>query len=359
MKRLLERLYKWDEHQNQNLMFLNFALICVHLWLEFLYWVAGSVPLVSLNIFSIMIYANLFATLHQREYLRYGKFVYGETLLQAVFATLFLGWESGFQLWLIGAVACYYFPHFISEENRDGRWMDSGSAVFSGMFSGLLYLLLYSIRNTDDCLSLSKDVPEWAQTYTYYMNIILVTAFLIFYTTIVLYRLRRNQEDLKKNARHDPLTKLYNRHALQGLIDCARDKADHLSWDFVVAIADIDFFKEVNDTYGHEAGDHVLQTISDVILSKLDEDFTYAGRWGGEEFLFIVEGSEDQVVEKLEDFRNTVENLHIWHDDKQIGVTISIGGARYSPGDDFDKILNRADRNLYTVKNNGRNAVRV
>jgi len=358
MKTIFYRLQHWDEDQHQNLMLLNFVLICVHLWLEFLYWRVGSGPLLFLNGISLFLYFNLFFTLREKRYLRYGKFIYWEVLYQAVFATLFMGWDAGFELWLVGAVGCYYFPHFIGEVDAAGRWMKKGTtSVYAGFVSGMLYFLLFFAYKKGWIIGLSQEIPVGIQTYAYYMNIIIVVFIVVLYTTIVLNRLRKKQEELMKYARHDSLTKLYNRHALQGLIDQECKLADCCCRDFVVAIADVDLFKAVNDTYGHEAGDHVLVCIANIILQKLDVDFTYAGRWGGEEFLFLVEGGPEQVHQKLEDFRNTVEHHEIWYKQTKIQITVSIGAARYHAGDHYDQILHRADQNLYYVKEHGRNAI--
>ncbi|MBQ1902390.1 MAG: GGDEF domain-containing protein [Lachnospiraceae bacterium] len=359
MEKILYIIRHWDEDRRKSLTLLNVVLLGIHFFLEILYCMVGSVPLITINAASMLIYFNLFITIRNREYLTYGRFIYGEVLYQAVFATIFLGWDAGYELWLIGAVACYYFPYFISDTSRDMNWIKSTKAVFAGVMAAILFFVLYYLQDHGILGYTSMDMPKGVLENTYYFNAAVTFFFVICYTLIVLGRLRKNQEQLMKQARHDPLTKLYNRHALQTLIDDEIEGANMLSRDFVLAIADIDYFKKVNDTYGHEAGDYVLSSISKVILNKLEEDFRYAGRWGGEEFLFVLEGNEAAVADKLEDFRMSVEGLEIWYEDRKIPVTISLGAARFRRGDDYDIVLNRADQNLYYIKEHGRNGVRI
>ena len=131
-------------------------------------------------------------------------------------------------------------------------------------------------------------------------------------------------------------------------------------------MTDVDFFKSANDTYGHAVGDLVLKTIARVIKMQL-RDYDIAGRYGGEEFSIILpytKLSEAQMV--AERLRKAVEKTKIDISkvnsdvtEKNIGVTISLGVAEYSPDDDENTLLQKADKALYKAKENGRNRVEI
>ncbi len=122
---------------------------------------------------------------------------------------------------------------------------------------------------------------------------------------------------------------------------------------------DIDFFKNVNDTYGHEAGDVVLTKVASIIKNSTRSS-DIAARYGGEEFVLMLCGTLEQSCEVAERIRQQVENTLIVHDGREIRVTISIGIAAYRF--DWEKeteLVKRADKALYESKENGRNQVTI
>lgn len=129
---------------------------------------------------------------------------------------------------------------------------------------------------------------------------------------------------------------------------------------FTILIFDIDDFKSVNDLYGHIAGDHYLQGISQVCEKAL-RDSDFIGRYGGEEFGVILSNTTETqgrvVAEKL---RETIENYHINEGSIVIKRTVSIGVAAYSHEyESFHELLDKGDKAMYASKNNGKNTVSV
>jgi len=152
--------------------------------------------------------------------------------------------------------------------------------------------------------------------------------------------------------RHDALTGLYNRY---GINEKIRDeiKSGHVN----VMIMDIDNFKSVNDTYGHDAGDMVLKNVANIIEQSVCEHCGYA-RWGGEEFLVVMtcEHSPEEAAEKI---RKNVEQSIVDYNGQQIKVTISIGGTK-APDitkTNMNTLVTLADKNLYISKTTGKNKV--
>lgn len=160
---------------------------------------------------------------------------------------------------------------------------------------------------------------------------------------------------LKKLLIMDELTKIYNRRHLDLHLKTMKQEADEYQTSFGVLFFDIDHFKNVNDTYGHLVGDRMLQMIARTLKSNIrGEDIV--GRWGGEEFLSIVRASDASelkyVAEKL---RVLCKGSSLQEADKELSVTLSIGGTMYLPGEPLEAMVKRADDNMYGAKDSGRN----
>lgn len=152
----------------------------------------------------------------------------------------------------------------------------------------------------------------------------------------------------------DPLTQIYNRLKLDEVFKQEIYRARRYEETLSVIILDIDHFKSVNDTFGHQTGDYVLTEISAILKTHLRESDTL-GRWGGEEFLIIVPGTDLQGAMALsEKLRESVQMHHFKTVGQQTG---SFGVAQFSEGDTKESLIGRADTAMYVAKNNGRNRV--
>lgn len=157
----------------------------------------------------------------------------------------------------------------------------------------------------------------------------------------------------------DALTGIYNRGALNAMGTEAFNKSRMLGAVFSVLIFDIDYFKKVNDTYGHAAGDYVLKEMSRVIREGLIRGNDIFGRYGGEEFCLLFLGSEtNKVLDIGERLRKTIEEHKFRFEDKDLPITISVGISTIVDGDaGWNDIFVRADKALYASKEGGRNRV--
>ena len=184
----------------------------------------------------------------------------------------------------------------------------------------------------------------------------LILAFFIYrYVMVRRYNttLSLLNQELEQLSITDPLTKLYNRRYLYKSIEMAQAFSERYKTPFSVIMLDIDDFKEINDTYGHDEGDMVLQKIANILLNQSRES-DLVGRWGGEEFLIICQQSKiagaltvaDKICHAIEKevFANNVT------------VTASFGVAEYS-GKTKQSVIVRADKALYKAKKEGKNKV--
>ena len=124
-----------------------------------------------------------------------------------------------------------------------------------------------------------------------------------------------------------------------------------------ILLIDIDYFKKINDTYGHPVGDIVLKKISRIMKAEVESIDIFA-RFGGEEFsVILVDSTLESAIETAERIREVVEKTIIEIEDIKLGITISIGVAERIYNEDVLSVLSRADKALYKAKGNGRNRV--
>lgn len=169
--------------------------------------------------------------------------------------------------------------------------------------------------------------------------------------------LERKNRELHTLSVTDKLTQIYNRVKLEDEFVCLLEtvRSGQCSHGFSVLICDIDYFKQINDNYGHQVGDRVLVETAR-ILQQVTRDCDIVGRWGGEEFLILCpETDHRRAMELAEALRQAVEQYAYPALEK--GSTLSIGVSSYSDGDNQDALMEQADMALYAAKNAGRNKV--
>jgi diguanylate cyclase (GGDEF)-like protein len=166
---------------------------------------------------------------------------------------------------------------------------------------------------------------------------------------------------MRDQANRDSLTGLCNHGAILGILDREVNHAVLSKKSLGVVMADIDHFKKINDSLGHQAGDAVLRGVSHE-LSQSIRGRDSVGRYGGEEFLLVFPGCEaNELVNLAERLRKHIASVEIDHAGKKIQVTISVGATLVTGNDetDINAIVKEADDALYSAKKAGRNQVKV
>lgn len=178
----------------------------------------------------------------------------------------------------------------------------------------------------------------------------------IILAVIIIFLIRRYVKNtLEHLVDYDGLTNIFNKRYFNESLDMEIIKAEKHNKDLSLIILDIDYFKKINDSYGHDVGDIILKEISELIKSNLEKD-NILSRIGGEEFAIIAPSTDrDQAFELAEKIRKSVEEYDFSYPKKK--TTISIGISEYTQKDNKILLFKRADISLYKAKHNGRNRV--
>lgn len=174
----------------------------------------------------------------------------------------------------------------------------------------------------------------------------------------VLYEITRISEEIERVAYADDLTGIANRRAFfekaPDLITKSQEDQNKVS----VILVDIDHFKNINDTYGHKAGDAMLILVADILMQSIRETGGMVGRIGGEEFaLLVIHKESTHVMDLADQIRLNIRSASINTRNTLISATASIGLTRHTGGADLDNTLLYADKALYLAKNAGRDRV--
>ena len=202
-------------------------------------------------------------------------------------------------------------------------------------------------------------VPVTVKTTPIYAEGKIVGAVEVFIDDGEKIRLSQQIEDLEMLAYRDQLTGLANRRYVENQLRQRLLEAEELELPFGLVFADIDHFKHFNDAYGHALGDEVLKLVA-ANFSCLTLSLALAGRWGGEEFVCLLNTRDpDSLLGATEKMRMLVEKSSLRVQADNLAVTISLGATLYRPGDTLDTLIARADALMYQSKSRGRNCVTV
>ena len=262
-----------------------------------------------------------------------------------------LGWEFGVQN-LISALLVYGL--LTSYQGVKMKLIMAGvaSATMVGLYE---YNLLFG--ETVQFSTVAAGAMQWLGII---LNMTLVTVLILMFShdsQNMEKKLIDYNEKIRKMASIDPLTGLKNRRSMLEVMEGFIKSGEIEKQQFSIAIGDIDFFKKVNDTYGHDVGDEVLIAVAGHLQQYMNDKGLVA-RWGGEEFLLLFWGiNGDNVYVELEKIRAKLESVKVKHGEHVISVTMTFGMDEYDPSQPIEYTISSADKKLYIGKKTGRNKV--
>ena len=337
---------------HNGIIFTVGVMCLVHVTLLVIFSVAGVHPLVRFNVASVIIYViGLISCKFGRVMPVYISIIV-EVTVYTIFSTYYIGLKCGTYCFLFSIVPIIiYFGCFLFKGAR--RW----SIVLMLAINFAVFVVLYVI--------FTKREPIYELTPDTRLLLVIFSSFVmifstIFYNTIYIYanereivNLEEKNKQLSVDAHEDVLTTLLNRRGFLPLIEPMIKVTS--SEEFCVAFIDIDDFKVINDSYGHEAGDEVLRHITTLMRKEMhDCDIC---RWGGEEIVILMKGYDMETAkERLEALRKSIETIPTAFFNKQIFVTITIGLEKYSKKYKTpEEIIMAADKRMYYGKQHGKN----
>jgi len=219
---------------------------------------------------------------------------------------------------------------------------ESGNITFRIVVNGDLKWVKVEYRVFYDSKNTMEEVFIVAQDITSYKSLEI--------------SLKQNNEEFKKIAVTDHLTRIYNRAYFDKQIEMALNKYDRYSHIFSIILIDIDHFKNINDNFGHTEGDKVLVKFTEIIKQKLRQTDIFA-RWGGEEFAILIPYTDkENAIIVADKIRIAIQNYTF---SNKYNVTCSLGVTQVEKNDKKNTLFNRVDKALYGAKENGRNKVKL
>ena len=336
---------------------INVVLLLCHIGFGILFWVYNAKALFIYSCFSNVAFLVGCLMLKYNKKWAYITTLYLDIFLFMIMAVIYLGWEYGFQQYCISFVASFIFTDFYMSQDR--KFSKNTKIIVA--FDVLLYVGLRLWTYEHPYVYFIDN--EVLVSLFYIFNSLIGFAFLIMYMIIYSRTVQRLENSLTEMANKDPLTGISNRRKMQDMLKHVLKEYETQQYQTVIAMLDIDYFKKINDTYGHDAGDEVLVTLAKILLNKhgANEGF-HVSRWGGEEFLVFYERyqkSEEDVIREFDALRQQIEDTVIDYNGKEISITVTIGLAFYEKGKTIHALIKEADENLYEGKNAGRNRVYV
>lgn len=328
--------------------FISCTFLVIHILLFILFKKYNVTPMIYFNIGSIIFYLITFVMNRFGLVRTYLLGVYLEVILHMSFAVYYVGWEAGFQITLIGMSVIAFYSDYLIRSMK----LRTIHGLFLSSLSMISYIANYII---DQRVPAEYPLPD---STNYFLQIVWgVITFTIVIGLMQLFIMQAfNQEKyLSNKAGFDELTGLANRYGIDEYLQGTVLKNPETHW---VAMMDIDNFKSINDTYGHNYGDYVLKTVGAIMREVLADEVLC--RWGGEELLAIGTIKENVgIFERVDNFRKVVEDYDFFFNNTHVKLTISGGVAIYEKGQTITEWIDSADDKLYIAKKTGKNKVVV
>ena len=320
-------------------MYANVLYLALHIFYLILFIVAKLYILVWVTAGVIALYLLFFLLIWKKKYYLYALLCGNEFFAFIAVTTLMLGFNTGFHFYLIALCVVSFFTSYFSKKKAV-----KGSIIWVAL-SLAIYLTLYFVTTFNPPY---YQIEKWLEITLFATHSVVVFAFIATYLIIFIKYALSLEKKIMNQSRTDELTQIGNRYALFDYFE--QESKDHK----IVALFDIDDFKNINDKYGHVTGDFILKRVAEISSSLLEGDFVC--RYGGEEFVVVMEDDKFEVIfNKLESLRTRIEKESFEFNNYKINLTITIGASKYEDDISLEKWVDLADEKMYFGKNSGKN----
>lgn len=332
---------------------LNLFLLLMHTVLLVAFVLVKAYVMAYLNVFSVIFYSLSFITIKRNKYYIYVTTSYLEIWLHVTMAVISIGWDAGFEIYCFLLVPLVFLSLYIgvtSQYNTIPAWIAS-------IIDILTYFILRLYTYGHEAIY-ADILTSQAIACFYYFNLAIVFCGMVVTMRFFAMYALRSERELHNMAEFDELTGLYNRRYIRGVLDEVYKEYVEEDKSFSVAITDLDDFKLINDTFGHDAGDLVLKIVASY-FKELAPYNACVARWGGEEFIIVFRenSSYELCCEYMENIRTKIFSSPVEYDDNSITITLTCGVASFDEGMTITDIIRKADSRLYDGKSMGKNIV--
>lgn len=332
---------------------INTLLLFYHIYFGFLFYGNQAHFLYCFNYISILTYLVCYLILYKQQVYLYIAVVFLEIYLFMLLSVIGLGWDYGFQQYCFSFVASLLFTDFYVNK----RHKIKGTTILFIILNILTYLFMRLWTYHQPYIYALEDtsfIPVF-----YITNSLITFGFLVLYFCLYSNTVLRLEKSLIETASRDALTGLRNRRGMQDLLSTV--PSGNSPYNMCIAMIDIDNFKKINDTYGHDIGDEVLISLANILLGhhKQNQSF-HVCRWGGEEFLIFYrkyKKTEQEVYLEFDELRKEIARTTLHFNEINVSFTITTGLALYQKGLSVEDMIKQADSNLYFGKEHGKNVV--
>ena len=308
---------------------------------------------------SALLFFFLYKTVTLRIFLPAFALSFLDVVLQSFFTVYVLGDDCGIQLYLLALLIPSYYI----------RMTHYSPAFQRGFIIVVCAVCIVGYLVSDEIIDYYIDpithINNLSELLFTFINVLGSLSLLAFVGSIFaqgyqrgIRELLRSNSKLETEVERDALTGLKNRRGIEPVLTACYQAWQGGKAPLTVALGDIDYFKHINDTFGHEAGDLVLQRLGELFRCKLPTE-AKACRWGGEEFLFVLPMDKEEGKAQLEELRREIQSMGLCAHNEPIPVTMTFGLVSGEEADGISDLIRLADQNLYAGKRAGRNRVVV
>lgn len=344
----------FDSVENVSYLSIKIALLLFHIVLLGLFILLESTIMIVVSGVSVAVYLLLLLFTKDRP----GEFaitLFAEVMIYTIAGVTNMGWYYAFQLYMIAEIPCLFYFAYLMNKLRY-RW--EYNPAYLAIANAIIYLLLRNWWNRNE-RGFTPNANGDLSSMIALLNEI-ITLMGVILTSVIYNRMTSGHEKaLSTDAQTDQLTGLPNRRTMLTAMEKAEKLAVKKGQMMAASIIDIDNFKHVNDTYGHDVGDIVLKTLAEEI-KEMQQTYLSACRWGGEEFVFLCMGGrayEDLLEEMNGLLRRMSSKVIEFAPGHTLQVTITCGIALAMEHESGDDLVKRADEYLYYGKMHGKNQV--
>ncbi len=335
--------------ERKGAMVSNYSLLVIRFITLFVFLYYKAYGMLILNVLSLFTYLISIIIVKKEKLGIYVNIIFFDFLIYSLIAAILIGNDFSFSYYLFSLIPLLFYSEYISKLRNKCK--------IDGNFYSVIVALFYIFEMFITKFTVPKYIfPECVVYNIHIINLLCAFCYIFIYLNRFVRVVSAMEDRLHDKAELDELTRLYNRHKTNELLNEAYNDFKDNNNIKCVSILDIDNFKQINDQYGHNCGDYVLKELANILKkSTLKNNYTVS-RWGGEEFL-ILGDLNDSTFDELEKIRQDVENYKFIYKKQRLNITITVGVSVIKNESTIANWIDKADTNLYVGKNSTKNCV--